>query len=66
MGGSNSSTNLEGDYGTLSVFTASNYPGSRQFMVGWYDAASQMQWIFGGQGSSPPGMVHARRMRPVG
>ncbi len=43
------STNTSGVYGTITVPSATNYPGARSNGSGWVDAVGNI-WIFGGDG----------------
>jgi len=49
MSGSNS-TNQPGVYGEKGNPNASNVPGARYEVVGWYDSLRQELWFFGGYG----------------
>jgi len=47
MGGSNSTANLTGVYGTLGVGSATNNPGAREGSATWVDGSGNL-WLFGG------------------
>jgi hypothetical protein len=52
MGGSNTTTNVPGQYGVQGVPSPSNSPGSRHQALGWYDGATRQLWLHSGLGYS--------------
>lgn len=58
MGGSNV-VGHDGVYGTLGMSGSGNFPGARQYAVGWTDTSGNF-WLFGGYGygsSGSPGVL---------
>lgn len=49
MGG-DTSPNNPGTYGTLGTASQTNFPGSREASVMWFDSDAQQLWVFGGLG----------------
>lgn len=55
MSGSNTTTGVNGAYGTINLPSGTNSPGSRYGAVSWFDKTDRRLWLYGGSGHSSSG-----------